>query len=1450
MSDNRKNDKGKKAGGGFWASILGSALSEAASRLGRTVPESDATLPEEDMTLPESDMTHQEGSETIPESFGQESLTLPEPPEKTVPVHVAVPVTDSVRPGDLLLDTYSIESDPIQGGMGRVWRVHHTGWDVDLAMKRPKPEFFRSDRDKESFTQECRNWIDLGLHPNIVSCYYVREIDGVPTIFSEWMEGGSAEKKLLDGTLYEGTEEQVQRKLLDLAIQFARGLHYAHENGLIHQDVKPDNLLLTADGAAKVSDFGLARAKSFFSMFSRGSGGSFAYALDADSTQIAPTGGRTPAYCSPEQAAGMTLTRRTDIFSWAVSVMELYLGGKPWAHGRDLTGPIAGAACRDYFDMCPAERRIPGRLQDLLAQCMEADPDLRPHDFGLIEKDLLDIYAELTGREYPRPEPKAAADTADSLNNRALSMLDIGEDGEAGRTWEEALQKDPLHLDARFNYELVQLRIGYKFDYQAVEELERYDWIRDSGVIEAIEREHPGMADRLPERISVTLPAGERAGGGAAGDRKTGGRDAADKDAVYAGSAGGTSSGGGPAGAVIRPETAVLSGDQILAGGFFEEGGMKRWGLARTCLSEDGSGGQTEWDDLRTAVEAGRYAIPVYAAWSPDGERALVILSDENAVLYDTAGKRMLAESPKIPRLREVSDVFFHPDMTLAAVCLESEVWLLSLPELAVVRHMEKTVCIGFLTDGRCLLRSRVPGIRPEEDWTFSSIDPREHAAGRGYDDGSDCGPAGLSDRLPQQEALFLADFVPCLRTGGEPDMQEVCRFEAPPEEAREYLRGDVFFLAYQIPGEGAVYLDEAFGKHTLPFKIWGTMQSVLYYDLYDDRTGLLCTGDGERAYFWQLDPEDGGGDSVEAVMGRCLYTVGLPGTIEKRELNRFRDPGAQRARRDRERARRRRERDRRRGVQAGLPDPEPQEEEMETPESRIRSGACGKAVYDGQNGRILIRLKGGSVFFQPLPLPSLPYAVERAAWRLSRIASTGEMLEEEDRLAALYREFEDCRRKGDPAGMVRIHETCLEVTGYAGSLAARGQQDVLERVGKRGRIAAARFAEDAEGLPWTPAGAAADRWTPCRDGLTAVWTENDPSKEVAVYDASEKKICAIAMPDHADRVFVRRDGILAFGKKLDFVRYDLRSLLPEPDQSFGNPEERSRSHDGKTEPDQSSRYVHTLEDYRPWCHNNPRKYGSPFLLGVSGDGNRILYAVTAPFTPMREPQETGVFQKDLETGRVLRAADTYHESAPPIYLGDGSMLVPVIFREESAQGSPVRKSADSPQGADREAVSSKEGKTALCLRRLRGDDGGLIAEYRIDPGEMDSAWKCQLTVNPEGNLFLVRTGGFGPKHFSLFGLQEGHIFTWEDRLSSPFFLPGGRYLCTVTEGEGDSLVHFWDVCEKGEALSLPVPGISFVRPCPDGRELRGKGYAVKEGMSRRFFIDYHYETGGGDGEK
>ena len=130
--------------------------------------------------------------------------------------------------------------------------------------------------------------------------------------------------------------------------------------------MKPDNLLLTNTWQAKVSDFGITRARSLLAATEgEQTQGEADANANANATLVAPGGGgMTPAYCSPEQAAHQKLTHRTDIYSWAVSVLEMYLGDKPWAHGRDATGPLAGIACRDYFDMC-AEHPIPDSLQEL-----------------------------------------------------------------------------------------------------------------------------------------------------------------------------------------------------------------------------------------------------------------------------------------------------------------------------------------------------------------------------------------------------------------------------------------------------------------------------------------------------------------------------------------------------------------------------------------------------------------------------------------------------------------------------------------------------------------------------------------------------------------------------------------------------------------------------------------------------------------------------------------------------------------------------------------------------------------------------------------------------------------------------------------------------------------------------------------------------------------------------
>jgi len=365
-----------------------------------------------------------------------------------------------IEKGNTLLNLYTVESDAFVGGMGQVFRVHHTGWKVDLAMKQPKKELFRNEKQKAAFIGECDHWIKLGLHPHIVSCYYVREIDGVPSIFAEWMDGGSLKGVIESESLYEGN---AMERIVDISIQFARGLKYAHEQGLIHQDVKPDNLLLTSDGrakilTAKVADFGIANARAIVTEMSDVS------SATGDKTIVVKGHAYTPAYCSPEQKAGKALTRRTDIWSWAVSVLEMFMGDRLW-----MDGTVAGLACDDYFG---TERiPIPEAMKDLLRWCFRANEADRPHDFGIVEAELIKIYLTETGRAYPRPESKAASLTADSLNNRALSYIDLGKPEEAEKCWEEAVKTDPNSSASQYNYSIHLWKNARIDDMEAIRRL-------------------------------------------------------------------------------------------------------------------------------------------------------------------------------------------------------------------------------------------------------------------------------------------------------------------------------------------------------------------------------------------------------------------------------------------------------------------------------------------------------------------------------------------------------------------------------------------------------------------------------------------------------------------------------------------------------------------------------------------------------------------------------------------------------------------------------------------------------------------------------------------------------------------------------------------------------------------------------------------------------------------
>ncbi|MGJ5674165.1 MAG: serine/threonine protein kinase [Nostochopsis sp.] len=161
--------------------------------------------------------------------------------------------------GSIILDLYKVTDILGEGGFGKVYKVRHQGWNIDLAVKIPKPEIVEAAGGVENFEREAETWVNLGLHPHTVSCYYVRRIDRSPVLFAEYVAGGSLSDWIYSRSLYAGGTETSLKRILDIAIQFAWGLHYAHQQGLIHQDVKPANVMMTAEGVVKVTDFGLVR---------------------------------------------------------------------------------------------------------------------------------------------------------------------------------------------------------------------------------------------------------------------------------------------------------------------------------------------------------------------------------------------------------------------------------------------------------------------------------------------------------------------------------------------------------------------------------------------------------------------------------------------------------------------------------------------------------------------------------------------------------------------------------------------------------------------------------------------------------------------------------------------------------------------------------------------------------------------------------------------------------------------------------------------------------------------------------------------------------------------------------------------------------------------------------------------------------------------------------------
>src|SRR5437867_6469473 len=214
------------------------------------------------------------------------------------------------------LGRYEIRSQLGEGGMGEVYLAQDTKLDRRVALKVLPAEVAANHDRMRRFMQEAKAASALN-HPNIITIHEIEQIDSVNFIATEFIDGETLRQRLRKAPVKLG-------EMLDVAVQIASALSAAHAAGIVHRDIKPENIMARRDGVVKVLDFGLAKLTE---------------RLPPDLVDTeAPTSFKTDpgtvvgtaVYMSPEQARGLELDARTDIFSLGVLIYEMVAGRLPF----------------------------------------------------------------------------------------------------------------------------------------------------------------------------------------------------------------------------------------------------------------------------------------------------------------------------------------------------------------------------------------------------------------------------------------------------------------------------------------------------------------------------------------------------------------------------------------------------------------------------------------------------------------------------------------------------------------------------------------------------------------------------------------------------------------------------------------------------------------------------------------------------------------------------------------------------------------------------------------------------------------------------------------------------------------------------------------------------------------------------------------------------------------
>lgn len=330
------------------------------------------------------------------------------------------------------------------GSFGVVFLARDQNQNIDLAIKKVRPDRIAS-MGSDLFREECNTWLNLDVHPSIVNCYYVRTYENVPYIFMEYIEGSSLRDCILRGQIRE------IKLLLQIAFQVAIGIDYIHSKKIIHQDIKPGNILIEqVDGSpnAKITDFTTA-------------------SVIVRDEQYGPYRGCTHAYAAPEALAQEEwITPKVDLWSWAVTVLQMFTGTVNWENGS-MAGEYLERSYQPGQDNPEWLVPMPHSVFELLMECFQRVPEARPADMKWVTERVKAILQEQTGMEADQIEEAKALQADEILisavnyNNQGVSYWNIGKYREALAAFQRALDADPDYLTALFNYSMILWLVGF-----------------------------------------------------------------------------------------------------------------------------------------------------------------------------------------------------------------------------------------------------------------------------------------------------------------------------------------------------------------------------------------------------------------------------------------------------------------------------------------------------------------------------------------------------------------------------------------------------------------------------------------------------------------------------------------------------------------------------------------------------------------------------------------------------------------------------------------------------------------------------------------------------------------------------------------------------------------------------------------------------------------------------